>query len=122
MTHEQKETIKALRLQGQSMSAIAAALELSPNTVKTFWQREQKKKEFCKQCRKPLIHLPGCKRKTFCDDECRYDWWKNHRHLMKHHTVYSAVCTHCGKEFESSGKGRKYCGHPCYIAERFGVP
>ena len=122
MTSEQKETIKTLRLQGQSISVIAATLNLPPNTVKSFLQREQKKKEFCKHCRKPLIHLKGRKRKTFCGDECRYDWWKSHRYLIKHNTVYHAVCAYCGKEFESSGKGRKYCSHPCYIAERFGVP
>ena len=122
MTTEQRETIIALRLQGQPVSRIAAGLGLSANTVKAFCQREKKKKEFCKYCRKPLIHIPGHKSKSFCNDVCRYAWWKIHRSQMKHNVVYRYTCVNCGTEFESGGKGRKYCGHPCHIAARFGVP
>jgi len=122
MTQEQKDTVKALRGQGQAISKIAGALGLSANTIKDFCRREQKKKEFCKHCHKPLAHLPGHKRKTYCDDVCRYAYWKKHRHLMHHKTVYHYICAYCGVAFDSLTRNRKYCGHPCYIAARFGVP
>ena len=122
-----------MRIQAFTYRAIADSLGLTYNTVKSFCYREHigytsqvvgsgGTREFCKHCGKPLDHLVGSKPKTFCNDKCRYDWWKSHRHLMKHYTIYNAVCAHCGKEFESNGKNRKYCSHPCYIAARFGVP
>ena len=122
MTNDQKQTIQTMRSQGIPISRIAADVGLSANTVKAFYRREQNKKEFCKHCRKPLEQLPGRKPKTYCNNECRYAWWKSHRHLMKHEAVYTYTCAHCGREFDSLGKNRKYCGHPCYIADRFKPP
>ena len=122
MTLEQKRTIHTLRSQGVSMPKISAELDMSVNTVKAFLRREQKNKEYCKNCHRPLEQIPGRKPKTFSGDVCRNDWWKNHRDQIVHKVVYQATCAHCGQDFESYGKGRKYCGHPCYIAARFGVP
>ena len=122
MINDQKETIKTLRSQGQPISQIAAKLGISINTVKAFLRREQKKKEFCRYCHKPLIQLSGRKPKTFCNDSCRYAWWKGNRNQLKHQILYHFTCAYCCKAFDSISKSRKYCSHQCYITSRFGVP
>ena len=122
MSNEQKETIKSLRSQGQSISQISSIIGISANTIKAFLRREHKKKEFCKFCRKLLEQLPNCKPKTYCNDTCRYAWWKANRHLATHKVIYDYICDYCKQAFTSLGKDRKYCSHPCYISARFGVP
>ena len=122
MTPEQKKAAERLRVQGQSVAGIANSLGISSNTIKTFLRREQKKKEYCRHCRRALVQVPGRKLRTFCSDACRYAWWKGHRDLMNHKVIYHYICFYCGKVFDSCTKGRKYCGHLCYIAARFGVP
>ena len=123
MTPEQKRTIHTMRSQELPISRIAAEINISVNTVKAFLRREQKNKEYCKNCHQRLEQLPGRKSKTFCCDSCRYAWWKVHRDQINHKTVYKTTCAHCGKDFNSYTKGRKYCSHsPCYIAARFGIP
>ena len=120
MTTEQKETIKNLRYQGVTMVKIAEQLGMSINTVKAYWRRAELKKGLCKYCHKPLVQVPGRKPKTYCDDTCRYNWWRLHREQANHHVVYHNTCAYCHKEFESFNKDRKYCCHPCYISARFG--
>ena len=122
MTSEQKQTIHSLRSHGLPMLRIAAELDMSVNTVKAFLRREQKNKEYCKNCHQRLEQLPGKKPKIYCNDDCRYAWWKANRDQIAHKIVYHATCAYCGQDFESYTKNRKYCRHPCYIAARFGVP
>ena len=120
MTSEQKQSIHVLRAQGVTMPRIAADLAISVHTVKAFLQREQKNKEYCKHCHKPLVQTPGHRPKTFCDPTCRQAWWTAHGHMRQHNLLYHYTCAHCGQAFDSPGKQRKYCSHPCYIAGRYG--
>ena len=122
MTDEQKQAIKNLRSQGYTMAKIADMLGMKTGTVKSFCLRENRKEALCRNCRKPLEQLPGCKPKTFCGDACRLVWWKNHRDQMNHTIIYRYQCAHCNQAFDSVNKGRKYCSHLCYITARFGVP
>ena len=123
MTSEQKQAIQSLRSQGQTYNYIAAGLGMSINTVKTFCRRNDLAIDRCKLCGKPLVHIEKHKPKTFCNDRCRLAWWKANREQMNKKAIYHFVCRRCGKPFDSYGnRGRKYCSHACYIAERFGVP
>jgi hypothetical protein len=75
----------------------------------------------CKQCGKLIKIIPKRKPKIFCSDECRAEWWNTHPENVQRKAVYHFTCAHCGKPFTAYGnKGRKYCCHQCYIADRFG--
>lgn len=134
MTGEQKQRIQDMRLQGTAYSQIADTLGLSVNTVKSFCRRinlnacdasnetgNEENKEHCKHCGKRLIQKEKQKPKTFCGNDCRYAWWNSHRQQMNRKAVHRLTCAYCGRTFDSyGGKNRKYCGHSCYIADRFG--
>ena len=122
MTSEQKQTILSMRSQGNTIPQIADELGISVNSIKSFCRRSQQNqaKDLCKQCGKFLLHIPRRKPKTFCGDRCRYAWWSTRRDQFKHKVTTVAVCAGCGKDFQYYGKKkRKYCSHPCYIANRY---
>lgn len=121
----QKQAIINLRVQGLTYAEIAAIMEISPNTVKSYCQRHNAKPQkmkplpenTCKNCGKPLEQKNGTKKRTFCSNKCRYDWWNQHRSKYPYHLV----CHQCGREFISFGnRNRKYCGRECYLESRYG--
>ena len=119
-----------MRRQGMSYSSIAAATKLSANTVKSFCRREDiglgddtaaNEYATCKNCGQSLLQTEGVKKKTFCSDKCRSDWWNRNRFWANHKQVHRQTCYYCGAEFERYGnKERKYCGRDCYIRSRYG--
>lgn len=129
MTNKQKQTIRDMRRKGLSYGTIAATLGLSANTIKSFCHRENidvqsnlddETRKLCKNCGTPLMHHPGSKKKTFCRDQCRYAWWNKNRGWTGVKSAYHLTCLHCGTEFDSNNKKRKYCGNECYIRSRNG--
>lgn len=133
MTENEKAKVRFFRTtEGLGYGAIADKLGLSENTVKSFCRRNglagvasKKVATICRQCHKPLVQesKEESKRKgaKFCSEACRRAWWKEHPELITRKSYYTLVCAHCGKTFQSYGNSRrKYCGHPCYIAARFG--
>ena len=70
MTDEQKQQIIALRRDGAGYGRIAARLQISINTVKSFCRRHSlaanSSASVCEQCGKPIPQNPGRKRKQFC--------------------------------------------------------
>ena len=129
MTNTQKQTIMDMRRRGMSFNAIAAVHRLSANTIKSFCRRENidiqsnlddDERKLCKNCGAPLMHHPGSKKKTFCRDKCRYAWWNKNRGWTGVKSAYRLTCFHCGTEFDSKNKKRKYCGRECYIRSRNG--
>ena len=130
MTDKQKQTVRSMRQRGIPYSAIADAVGLSPNTVKSFCRRENvtvmqnsladEFRDTCAYCEKLLSHSPGRRKKRFCSDKCRSDWWNKNRQWARKR-VYHLLCNCCGTEFISYGnKKRKYCGRDCYIQSRYG--
>ena len=131
MTGIQKQRIEYLRGKGESYAAIAADLSISTNTVKSYCRRNNlgvgyvaelptETDDTCENCGKPLHHTPGSKRKRFCSDKCRLRWWKAHPESMNQKAVYNFTCPNCDIAFSAYGnKGRKYCSHDCYVADRF---
>jgi len=130
MTDMQKQSIRDMRQHGLSYSAIGETTDFSPNTIKSFCRRENiivlkpsgtDGYIACKHCSKTLNHHPGKKKKRFCNDKCRTDWWNKNRHWANRKKAYQLICLSCGAVFESYGnKGRKYCGRDCYIRSRYG--
>ena len=132
--------IPELRASGMGYKAIAYVLGLSRDTVRGFLQKVWSKRkcrgyaektwnsklktECCALTVQSLLNPKhhGRKRK-FCCDECRREWWKQNADKINrsHDAMYQCECSYCHKQFISYGnKHRKYCSHECYIKDRFG--
>ena len=132
MTKEQKDFILSSHEAGKTYAEIAAALKMSPHTVKSVFMMNRAKptqktreetpskarEETCKMCGVPLNHTPHHKAKSFCSDKCRLAWWHTHRHLGK--SAKAHICPVCGATFAADAN-RKYCSHSCYIKARYGA-
>lgn len=134
MTENQKAQIKKLRAAGNGYGKIAQILGISQNTVKSFCRRNPVTKTveegheenitgeiaFCENCGRAIQQIAKQKKKRFCCDKCRNEWWNAHLDQVKRKAVYDFKCPHCGRTFHVYGdKRRKYCSHACYIADRF---
>lgn len=130
MTEPEKSIIRRMRESGASYSSIADYLCISPNTVKSFCQRndihtlskqtDRSGKQFCAQCGQPITQQGNRKPKRFCSDQCRSLWWNRHRQELSKKTAVITTCACCGNRFESyPQEHRRYCCHACYIQARF---
>ena len=133
MTEELEQKITVMRHAGFGYTTIAVRLELTKIDVRRFCKahdlmgRRSQVLELpetppgtCKTCGKPLTHTASKKKKLFCSDRCRMDWWNAHPHTVNRKAFYSFTCVFCGKEFTSYGNAnRKYCSHACYINDRY---
>ncbi|AQU05415.1 RNA polymerase subunit sigma-70 [Dehalococcoides mccartyi] len=130
MTSPQKQRIKYLRGKGESYAAVADALGISENTVKSYCHRNnlgtgfiteqiQPINDICANCGRPLTHMTGAKKKRFCSDKCRMVWWAKHPEAVNRKAVYYFVCPTCGVEFAAYGNAkRKYCSRACFGLSR----
>lgn len=93
MTTSQSDRIAEMRLQNYSYSFIGRALNMSPNTVKSYCRRqgfvaegprkskdEKQNAPICKNCHKLI---DGRKGQQFCSDDCRIEWWKEQRKIVE---------------------------------------
>ena len=133
MTTDQNQKIQQMRYKGQSYFQIASILCISENTIKSYCRRNnlgtvkncipQVVREIhtvCKYCGKPLTQETKGQPKKFCSELCRRTWWKANDSQLIKKAYYTLTCAECGKEFESYGnQNRKFCGHACYIKNRF---
>lgn len=122
MTDEQKMRIIQMRSEGMTYSNIADELQISINTVKSFYRRNaERPSRICRQCRKPIIQPARTREKKFCCDKCRMEWWNTHKNEVQKKAVYTFQCAFCGKQFKAYGNNhRKYCDRECYRKARFG--
>lgn len=87
ITNYQKHSILQMRRGGMTYVEIGEALDLSSNTVKSVCRRNTLKEQqdghlpgtVCKNCGEPLKQTPGARRKVFCSNHCRYEWWNRTR-------------------------------------------
>lgn len=75
-----KSAIDDMRLKGMSSSAIASAVGLPVNTVKSHIYRhpEIPRIKLCAYCGRPMRQPKGRKQKKFCSDKCRITYWNHH--------------------------------------------
>ena len=114
------EAIDKLRFQGYGYKKIASILGLAENMVKSYCRRNpiDKESRLCVSCGKSIKSTPHKREKKFCSDKCRTKFWNSHSELINRKTVYSYVCVHCGKSFQSFYKDRKYCSRSCFADAR----
>lgn len=99
MTEKQMCKIRKMRLDGLGYKAIANALALSLNSVKSYCRRNGLTGAgvvvalnngvsvqlglICKNCGAKLKHTTGKRRKIFCSDRCRKKYWKMKNEVNK---------------------------------------
>jgi len=124
MTTTQKEQILTLKNKGYGYAKISAMTGISQNTVKSYLQRVDKKRqeeaqEVCLECGKPLTLNPSTRKKRFCSDACRNAWWNQRPELVNRKAYYNFECPWCGKKFTAYGNDhRVYCSRGCYAEAR----
>ena len=126
MTKGEKLLIAQYRAQGMGYTAIADALGLPKNTVKSFCRRNGLGKDsvqatmaenICRQCGEVIRQNEQHKKRRFCSSACRLTWWHAHRDCGRN--AIKRVCPACQKEF-ATDRRQTYCSHACYIRARFG--
>lgn len=128
MTEKQKAIIERMRRTGVTYRKIAEQTGISINTVKSHCKRNNIKKakseteaaDICLNCGKAIVQREKVKKRKFCCDKCKTEWWNSHPEAVRRKANYEKKCAFCGKSFIAYGnKNRKYCSHPCYINARF---
>lgn len=116
MAESRREQILNLREKGYSYGEIAKLLDTPIGTVRGYCGKEKRKanETFCRYCGKKLKQTKGHKQKTFCDEKCRYFWFKRNPQDSK--PFYKSKCECCGVEFWAYGNSkRKFCSRECYL-------
>ena len=122
MTLEEKSKIYQLKKEGYGYKKIANELGLSVSSVQSFLKRNPMDIDLlgtCKRCGMTIQSIKGKKRKQFCSDRCRWDWWNSHIKEVNKKAFYTLTCKHCGKEFTAYGNQKRvYCCHDCYVKDK----
>ena len=86
MKRREAEKIAQMVLSGIPPSKIAAAMDMSVNTIKSHIRRhpEISAAGKCLYCGVPVVQPEGRKQKKFCSDRCRISYW-NHCRKEDHH-------------------------------------
>jgi len=77
MKEEMRKRIKQLRSEGYGYKRIAKSLQLTVSAVRYACQKlhDEELMGHCKHCGVAIKSLRGKKRKQFCCDRCRWDYW-----------------------------------------------
>jgi len=77
--------INEFRAKGYGYKRIASELSLTRDQVRYICRRHEKNPidGNCKTCGMKLKSIQGKKRKVYCSDKCRYQWWNNQKKVYK---------------------------------------
>ena len=122
MKIEMKNRIKQLRSEGYGYKRIAKTLGLTLSVVRYACSKindEDLLEGHCERCGLKIKSIKGKKKKRFCSDQCRWDWWNSHHREINKKAFTMHKCKCCGKEFSSYGNNKRiYCSHECYIKNK----
>ena len=146
MTQEEKRRIGEMRAAGCSYIRIAAELNISVNSIKSYCRRHSlgagmalqeahtvkdthvlpdsfdpvsQKVTPCDQCGCPVHQVDGRKHRRFCSEPCRLAWWAAHRSEMNRKAMHHFVCEHCGMQFSRYGVAdRRFWSKSCAARAR----
>ena len=138
MTDFQTKQIRELRMRGVGYRAIASVVGLSRDVVRNYckshsldgyatelsvnMKEQMQQGKACLCCGKDIKQPNTGRKRKFCSDKCRREWWAAHPDVVqkKETAFYKNACIYCGKPFTIYGnKNRKYCSHECYVHDRF---
>ena len=113
--NELKIKVNELRQEGYGYKRIAKELSISIGTVR-YVCLELEITGNCKNCNTKIKSTKGKKKKLFCSDKCRMQWWNNNPSKVNKKAYYTHKCNHCHKEFTAYGNSKRlYCSQECYI-------
>ena len=122
MNLEQKQQIIKLKQEGYGYKKISKELNLPLSSVRYVCDKGMEDISLfgtCKRCGNTIKSIKGKKRKQFCCDRCRWDWWNSHIKEVNKKAFYTLTCKYCGKEFTAYGNQKRvYCCHECYIKDK----
>lgn len=117
-----KNEVVGMKNQGLSYREIAKKLSTPLGTIKTIVSRASNTKKVisirkenpcCKNCGKKLLLSQGKRKRCFCSDKCRTEYW------LKNQKKRNCKC--CGVLFvPKSKKSQCFCSWKCYIKFRKG--
>lgn len=138
MTDFQVKQIRELRMRGVGYRAIASVVGLSRDIVRNYckshgldgyaneltvnMKEQMQQGKVCLCCGKEIKQPKTGRKRKFCTDTCRREWWSAHPEVInKRDTAfYKKTCTYCGNPYTVYGnQNRKYCSHECYVHDRF---
>lgn len=93
MNKFQERQIRNLRMNGIGYRAIGAAVGLSRDIVRNYCRKhqlaglgavltfnaEEQTGIRCRSCGRVLVQKPHGRKRKFCSDKCRSDWWNRQR-------------------------------------------
>ena len=79
------QKILELRSKGYGYKSIATELNLTRDQVRNTCNKKERTplEVVCKNCGKKVNSITGKKKKVYCSDKCRYQWWNKQRKLKK---------------------------------------
>lgn len=108
---EIKEQVLKMKNSGASYGNISKALGISINTVKSIVSRSKKETTRCLNCGVIIKSLPKHRKKKFCSDKCRMEYWINNNKSQK-----EGKCKYCNKIiYYYASKHRSFCSRACYL-------
>lgn len=138
MTDFQAKQIREFRMKGVGYRAIASVVGLSRDIVRNYckshglkgyvaeltvnMKEQMQQGKACLCCGKTIKQPETGRKRKFCSDKCRSEWWGEHSDSIqrKETAFYEKACVYCGETFKVYGdKDRKYCSHNCYVHDRF---
>ncbi len=84
---DKNKRINELRDLGYGYKRIAKELSITPSAVRHACNKIEEEsilKGFCKNCDKEMLSIKGKKKKLFCSDKCRWQWWNEQRKGSSH--------------------------------------
>ncbi len=138
MTEAQTRQIREFRIKGAGYKAIASVLGLSRDVVRNYcktygldgyalevavnMKEEIDQGKACIYCGNAVSQPKLGRKRKFCSDSCRRNWWNAHPEASKKKETafYEKTCLYCGRQFTVYGNlKQKYCSHECYSHDRF---
>lgn len=120
MTDIEKLKIDELKQSGYSYSQISKELSIPIGTIKTFIMRKRETNT-CLNCHREIVSIEYHKKKKFCSDKCRLDWWSRNRDKLKLKTLIEYDCEYCHKKFKAPRSAkRKFCSTACFVKSKVG--
>jgi len=85
---ELKIKVNELRNEGYGYKRIASELSISVSAARYMCMKttdEDLLVDNCKNCGLKIKSIKGKKKRMFCSDTCRYQWWNQKNREDKHH-------------------------------------
>ncbi len=146
---DDRERVRMLRLAGENCTDIAEQIGLTeeqtleycrqlgfpakgscrllePEADEAEWLRHREglpPRRKCPVCGGLLIQPERGRRRKFCSDQCKKQWWNDKWRQEGRFNGRLAVCEYCGKRFvavKERHDERRFCSRECYFASRYG--